>query len=127
MSDTCPKCGAARVDSGNSFCRWECGSMTFHAAGREMPPEYDFDETKDCLRRQLARASVYVTACEGINPEAVPEMLKALQDIAEHTNPEPDTENYRGDDREGCLDLVFAGATDTIAKASPPVALVDEE
>jgi len=48
---------------------------------------------------------------------AVPDLLEALSRIAEHTDPDSSDENYRADDREGCLDTVFALARDAIAKA----------
>lgn len=37
-------------------------------------------------------------------------LKEALNDIAEHTDPD-DKDNYRSDDREGCLDTVHAIAT----------------
>lgn len=47
---------------------------------------------------------------------AAPELLEALERIAQHTDPD-DPESYRADDREGCLDTVQAIAAAAIAKA----------
>lgn len=59
------------------------------------------------LERQAQAA---LAACEA---EA---MLDALRRIKEHTDPEPPEENYRADDREGCLDTVFSIASTAIAR-----------
>lgn len=49
---------------------------------------------------------------------AAPELLEALEKIAEATSAEDDAgENYRWDDREGALDYAFATARAAIAKA----------
>lgn len=57
---------------------------------------------------QLAEAAL--AACEA---EAMREMLRRIK---EHTDPEPPEENYRADDREGCLDTVFSIASTAIAR-----------
>ena len=44
-------------------------------------------------------------------------LVAALQSIADDTNPDSPEENYRADDREGCLDTVFATATRALAAA----------
>ena len=41
------------------------------------------------------------------------DLVKALEKIKGHTDPDSIEENYRADDREGCLDCVF-----TIARAA---------
>ena len=48
-------------------------------------------------------------------------LVDALKRIREHTDPEPASENYRADDREGCLDTVFSIATDTLEAAGEPL------
>jgi hypothetical protein len=52
---------------------------------------------------------------------AAPKLLEALRRIAEHTDPDSPEENYRADDREGCLDTVFSIAKRAIAEASKSV------
>lgn len=42
----------------------------------------------------------------------------ALQDIAENTDPD-NGESYRADDREGCLDAMFATASAALTKQPP--------
>lgn len=59
---------------------------------------------------KATKANAYLIA-------AAPDMLAALERIAEHTNPDSPEENYRADDREGCLDTVFEIARAAIAKA----------
>lgn len=49
---------------------------------------------------------------------AAPDLLDALERIAAHADPDSPEENYRADDREGCLDTVFAIARRAIAKAT---------
>jgi hypothetical protein len=44
-------------------------------------------------------------------------LAKALEAIVEMTDPEPDGENYRADDREGCLDAVHEAARAALAEA----------
>ena len=44
------------------------------------------------------------------------ELLDALKDIRQMTDAD-DEESYRADDREGCLDAVFATADRIIAKS----------
>ena len=44
-------------------------------------------------------------------------LVTALKRIREHTDPEPASENYRADDREGCFDTVFSIATDALKAA----------
>jgi hypothetical protein len=48
--------------------------------------------------------------------KAAPDILAALARIAEHTDPDAEEENYRADDREGCLDAVYAIAKAAIAQ-----------
>jgi hypothetical protein len=43
-------------------------------------------------------------------------LTKALETIAERTNPDAPDENYRADDREGCLDTVYSIASSALAK-----------
>ena len=45
--------------------------------------------------------------------DIISKLLEALRDIAEMTDPDKPG-NYRGDDREGCLDTVFAVASEAI-------------
>lgn len=40
--------------------------------------------------------------------DEITRLRESLTRIAEHTDPESPEENYRADDREGCLDTVFA-------------------
>jgi len=42
----------------------------------------------------------------------------ALESIAEHTDPDSEEENYRADDREGCLDTAHAIATAALANTA---------
>jgi small-conductance mechanosensitive channel len=44
------------------------------------------------------------------------DLLEALKTIEEHTNPDS-ADNYRADDREGCLDAVYETAQAAIEKA----------
>lgn len=44
-------------------------------------------------------------------------LVKVLEEIAKATNPESPDENYRADDREGCLDWVFGSAEEAVAAA----------
>lgn len=55
--------------------------------------------------------------------EEMRRMRAALEQIAEATDPDAVEENYRADDREGCLDYVFAKAR---AALSPQVAATQE-
>ena len=50
---------------------------------------------------------------------AQPGLVAAMESIAEHTHPAPPQENYRADDREGCLDTVFALAKCALAATRP--------
>lgn len=46
------------------------------------------------------------------------ELVEALRSIAEHTDPDGG-DNYRSDDREGCLDTVHALARAALSRATP--------
>lgn len=81
-----------------------------------------------------ARAAIRATGEPFIMPEPAPAaevvgLVKALEAIATDTDPDSAEENYRADDREGCLDLVFGIATTALAafRAAHPVGPVAGE
>jgi hypothetical protein len=70
------------------------------------------DNTRDVISEQEANAQLIIMAVNSHDA-----LVAALRDIREHTDPEPASENYRADDREGCLDTVFSVATAALRAA----------
>ena len=67
----CPECRAPSKGN-DGIAEWfHCGSMVFNGETGVNP----INQTRDCLER--------IMACEGINPEAVPDMLAALEGCLE--------------------------------------------
>jgi hypothetical protein len=50
----------------------------------------------------------------------IEELKTALREIIAATDPDPINENYRADDREGCLDHVFATARAALGEEQQP-------
>ncbi len=69
------------------------------------------------LPANAARIVSCINNCANLNPEAVPDLLEALRDIAAMLNLN-DAESYASDDREGAIDSARSKALIAVIKAT---------
>lgn len=74
------------------------------------------EQREAIVRKAVAERDALLAApAAAVQPVALPrsdleQAVQALEGIASATDPDSAEENYRADDREGCLDYVFATA-----------------
>lgn len=85
--------------------KWVIATRGVHAGEILIAPTYWMEHAKE---EAAANARLIASA---------PDLLEALRQIAQCSDGD-DTENYRFDDREGCLDTVHSMAKEAIARAT---------
>lgn len=93
---------------------WPIKPDVFAATYAPIEPPMNFGEVIDPNASHNRRHRIAATRTS--SPETRV-LVEALADIREHTDPDG-LDNYRSDDREGCLDAVFARADRALAALS---------
>lgn len=83
--------------------------------------EIDPDESEaNAVRLTAAWNAVQSIPTAALESGVIADLIEALKDIRQCTDPNSTEENYRADDTEGCLDTAFAIADRILAKLETP-------